>query len=153
MYQWPGVNVRMTVGPDRLQDDYPLYDNLHASSLERAVLENLMPARTVAGERRTLQQEKIEERLLQELNTKGEKGLNQLRDRAREIATAFGWGKAFTKLNQLVGSLLSSRSKNILKSPIALARALGRTLRRRTYRLIPKIDHSIKKYASYKPRP
>ena len=125
VYNWHGIKVRMTIGPTRLEDDYPLYEQLYVSSLERALLENLMPSRRVDGEKRTLDQEKIEERLLQELNAKGETALNQIRDRAREIADIFGWEKTFDKLNKLISSLLSSQPKDILQSPIALANALG----------------------------
>jgi hypothetical protein len=125
VYNWHGIKIRMTIGPARLSDDYPLYDQLYVSSLERALLENLMPSRTVDGERRTLNQQQIEERLLQELNAKGEAALNNIRDRARSIADTFGWGKTFEKLNQLIGSILSSQPKDMLQSPIALAKVLG----------------------------
>ena len=125
VYNWHGIKIRMTIGPARLEDDYPLYEQLYVSSLERALLENLLPSRTVNGERRTLAKEKIEERLLQELNAKGETALNQIRDRARVIAVTFGWEKPFEHLNKIIGSILSSQPKDILQSPIALAKVLG----------------------------
>lgn len=125
VYRWPGVTIRITDGPIPENDDYPLFEQLHASSIERAMLENLMPSRKIEGERRTLDQSKIEEKLLIELNTKGEAGLNNLRDRAREIAEKFGWKNAFDKLNRLISSLLVSRPGDILKSPLAVAKILG----------------------------
>ena len=125
VYDWHNIKIKIAIGPKSLPDDYLLYEQLYASSLERAMLENLRPSRLVDGERRILKQEKIEERLLLEFNTKGESGLNQLRDRAREIAQDFGWSKAYKKLDLLIGSLLSSRPQDILKSPLALAQVLG----------------------------
>ena len=84
-----------------------------------------MSSRMIDGERRTLSSEKIEERLMVELNTKGEDGLNIIRDRAKIIAEEFGWTKAFTKLDRIISAILSSRPRDILTSPVAMARALG----------------------------
>lgn len=125
VYRWPGVNIRVAEGPGPLEDDNPLFENLYASSLERAVLENLGASREVDGEIRILDQNFIEERLMAELNARGEAGLNKLRDRARDIAEGFNWIKPFEKLDQLIGSILSSRPVDILKSPVAMAKALG----------------------------
>ncbi len=125
VYQWPGLTIRMTGGPNRLEDDQPIYESLYVSSLERACLENLMPSRVVDGEKRTLDQIVIEERLLMILNTRGETGLNQLRDRAKEIADQLGWEPSFKKLNQIISSILSTKPSDILRSPMAVAKALG----------------------------
>lgn len=152
VYNWHGIKIRMTIGPQRLADDYPLYDQLYVSSLERALLENLMPSRTVNGEKRTLKQEKVEERLLQELNAKGESALNEIRDRAKEIADTFGWEKAFSKLNKLIGSILSSQPKDILQSPIALANALGEPYDSNRMDLFQKLVAELKN-TSFKNRP
>lgn len=94
-YEWHGVTLKFSKGPSALTYDYPVYDKLFVASLERATLENLMPSRMIDGEKRTIDQAIIEERLLMILNTRGEKGLNQFRTRTREIAKEFGWHKAF----------------------------------------------------------
>ncbi len=125
VYQWPGLTVRMTKGPGPLEDDQLIYDELYASSLERACLENLLPARKVEGERRTVDQSVLEERLVVFLQTRGEAALNDLRDRARIIAETLGWEKAFKKLNQIIGSILTTKPSKILQSPIAAAEAFG----------------------------
>lgn len=125
VYQWPGVTVRMTKGPGPLEDDQPFFDALFVSSLERACLENLMSAREVDGELRIVDQSVLEERLVIFLQTRGESALNAFRDRARAIAKTLGWEKAFKKLNQIIGSILSTKPSKILHSPIARAEAFG----------------------------
>jgi hypothetical protein len=124
-FKWPGLTVRMTDGPGPLDDDRPVYGSLFVSSLERACLENLSPARVVDGEKRTLEQAVLEERLLTILNTRGETGLNSLRDRAREVASQFGWQAEFDRLNQIISSILSTHPSKILTSPLAAAQAIG----------------------------
>ena len=125
VYNWPGVKLRFTKGPGRQEGDLPLFDQLYVSSLERACLENCLPSRTIEGERRVVEQEMLEERLLMILNTRGESGLNELRDRARELALQLDWNKAFEKLNTLIGALLSTKPSQILHSPVATAKAFG----------------------------
>lgn len=124
-YKWGNLTLRFTKGFAKQEDDHPILGELYVSSLERACLENLLPSRLVNGEKRIVEQTVIEDRLLQILNTRGEEGLNAFRDRARNIATNFGWEKAFKKLNQLISSLLSTKPAHILKSPLATAQALG----------------------------
>ena len=125
VYRWSGVTLKFTSGPAALEDDNPVYEKLFISSLERASLENLMSSRKIDGESRTTNQKIIEERLLMILNTRGEEGLNAFRDRAKAIAKKFGWEKPLKKLNHLISSILSTKPANILKSPIAIAQALG----------------------------
>jgi hypothetical protein len=125
VYRWPGVNIRIAEGMGPLSDDGSYMHNLRVSSLERACLENLSSSRMVDGEKRTVEQEVIEERLLTILNTRGEKALNQLRDRAREIAQELGMNKAIDKLNKIIGSILSTRPTKVLTSPRATAQAMG----------------------------
>ena len=124
--RWPGVSLNFTDGPPAQPDDNPIAKNLYVSSLERACLENLLPARKRGKEVRVLPQSKIEDRLLQLLNSCGEQGLNELRDRASNLASDFNWATAFNRLNAIVSSLLSTRAVDVLTSPLARARAFGR---------------------------
>lgn len=124
-YHWPGLTIRMINGPGPIKDDPPVFESLYASSLERACLENLSASRLVDGERRTLGQGEVEERLLLILTTRGEKELNNLRDRARAIASELGWEDEFERLNQIISSLLATNPAGILVSPLAAAKALG----------------------------
>ena len=123
--KWPGLTVRMIKGHERLEDDFPMTGNLYVSSLERVCLENLSRSRTTDGEKRTLEQNLIEERLIQELNTRGETGLNKLRDRAREISKVLDMNKEFDVLNKIISSMLSTHPSDILTSPVAMATSIG----------------------------
>ena len=125
-YTWPGVKLNFTDGPAPQADDNPIAPGLFVSSLERACLENLLPSRQRGKERRTLEQAKIEERLLQLLNSRGERGLNAFRDRAKEITEKVGWPDAYDTLNSIISSLLSTHASDVLTSPLARARAFGR---------------------------
>ncbi|MDX1379185.1 MAG: hypothetical protein R3307_10070, partial [Anaerolineales bacterium] len=125
VYRWPGVNIRIAEGPDPVASDTKHYQSLYVSSLERACLENLSPSRMVDGERRTVDQEVLERRLLDILNTRGEDALNAFRDRARRIADDLEMVDEFDRLNDIVSALLTTHPSKILKSPVATARALG----------------------------
>lgn len=125
VYHWPGVTLKFSKGPSALPDDYSVYEQLFISSLERACLENLMPSRKIGGEKRTVEQSVIEERLLTILDTRGKEDLNALRDRAKAIAEKLKWQKSYAKLNKIISSILSTKPTDILKSPVATARALG----------------------------
>ena len=125
VYRWPGVKIRIAEGPDPIESDSPFYETLFASSLERACLENLSVSRSIDGERRTVEQEVVENRLLDILNTRGEEALNTFRDVAQGIADQLEMSREFEILNHIVGSLLSTQPSKILKSPVATAHALG----------------------------
>jgi len=123
--RWPGLTIRIATGAPALKDDRAVFDKLLISSLERACLENLSSSREVDGEKKTLPQSIIENRLIQLLMVSGEKGLNAFRDRAREISEEVGFEKEFKKLNKIIASILSTRPSKILTSPVAMAHALG----------------------------
>lgn len=125
VHRWPGVNIRIAEGHDPLEDDVFYIHELRVSSMERALLENLSPSRKVEGEKRTVDQEVLEERLLSIINSRGEAALNQLRDRAKVVAQKLGMGSAFDKLNQIIGSILSTQSSNVLTSAQAKAKVIG----------------------------
>lgn len=125
VYRWPGINIRIAEGSDPLNDDGTYIHNLRVSSLERACLENLLPSRKIDGEKRVVEQEVIENRLVDLLTTRGEKALNEFRDRARVIADKLNMKNEFDKLNQIIGSILSTRSSKVLTSARATAQAIG----------------------------
>lgn len=121
----PGVMVRLLEGPGNINGDNPLSGGLYASQLERALLENLQPSRRPGPESKVCLQEEIENRLEQVIRTRGESGLNELRDRAREIAPQLGMEAEFVRLNSIIGAMLVSRPSKLLRSPLSLARAFG----------------------------
>lgn len=122
--RWPGLTLKMSKGARAGQDDRELFPGLHVSSEERALLENLMPARTSGGEKRTWPIERIVARLLRHLEARDERGLNGIRDTARARAADLGMSAAFVKLDGLIGTLLATRNEE-LRSPEARAHMKG----------------------------
>jgi hypothetical protein len=123
--QLPGVIIHFLEGAGPIKGDVQFIGELYYSQLERALLENLQPARKPGPDSKTLTLPEIENRLEHVLNIKGETGLNELRDKARLIAKELGLNREFEKLNKLVGAMLNTRPIKILSSPLAIARVLG----------------------------
>ena len=121
----PGVTVHFLKTPESLPSDYPFMEGLGVSSHARAMLENLEPDRTQGGVAKCLSSESIEERLEAEFAAGGESALNRLRDVAREIAAVTGLEYGFSRLDKLIGALLSTRPADVLRSGVALARVAG----------------------------
>ena len=59
------------------------------------------------------------------IRVNGEEELNNIRDRAREIAPRLKMEKEFERLNKIISALLTTHTPKILSSPIAVARAFG----------------------------
>jgi Fic family protein len=121
----PGITLRLMKGPGPVDGDNPISGNLYASQLERAILENLQVSRQIGHESKIVSKPKLEDRLEQVIRVKGETGLNELRDKAREIAQKLNMKAEFEKLNKMISALLSTSSSKILSSPLAIARAFG----------------------------
>lgn len=121
----PGIKLNIMAGNAPAQGDSLLTDGLYVSGQERALLENLQESRKVGGQSKTLPLPEIEEKLDRIVRVKGEDGLNELRDRARQVAGTLGMDKEFGKLDRMVGAILSTKSADILKSPVTIARAFG----------------------------
>ena len=121
----PGLTIHFIATPESLPSDYPFMEGLGVSSNARAMLENLEPDRTQGGVAKCLPAEAVEERLEAEFAAGGEAALNKLRDEARSVAAMTGLEYEFSRLDKLVGALLSTRPANVLKSSVALARAAG----------------------------
>ena len=121
----PGVTLHFLATAGSLDSDNPFIEGLGVSSHARAVLENLEPDKTQGGVDKCLGAEAIEERLEAEFSSGGEAALNKLRDEARAIAGATGHGREFARLDKMIGALLSTRPADVLKSKVALARAVG----------------------------
>lgn len=121
----PGITIRLLEGKGPIEGDNLISGQLFASQRERALLENLQPSRKPGADSKTLTYPEIEEKLEQIIHVHGEKELNNIRDRAREISVELEMPKELNKLNKIISALLSTHSSKILKSPIALARAFG----------------------------
>ena len=121
----PGVTIRFMEGPNPIEQDNIISGTLHASQKERAYLENLQVSRQPGPDSKTITIPELEEKLEQVIKISGEDGLNQIRDRARDIAEQLGMQSEFEKLNKIIGALLSTKPSKILTSPVARARVFG----------------------------
>ena len=121
----PGITIRFMEGMPAIEGDNPFSGELFVSQQERAFLENLQSSRQVGPTSKTITLPEIENKLEQIVQVKGEEGLNQFRDKAREIAEKLGMQSEFEKLNKLIGALLTTKPSKILTSPMAVARTLG----------------------------
>lgn len=121
----PGLILHFSKGPEPLEDDTLFFGSLKASSLARAYLENFQRTKGSGEESKTLNQRQLEEKIEAFLRIKGEDALNQVRDRAKEIAPQLEMEKEFAELNQLITDLLGTGLSKNLVSPIARARVLG----------------------------
>ena len=127
MIELPGLTVRVIPGAGAFQgagvSDTP-YKGIFFSSEPRWLLENMATGRGVAS--RVLSQEAVEAYLDKVLLIRGEHKLNVLRDNCRELATALGMPKEFSRLDKIIGALLGTQQQRRLRSPQAIARAAGR---------------------------
>ena len=122
----PGLTLHFLQGHEALApDDALFFGNLRTSGLSRAYLENLQNSRASGEESKTLKREQLEEKMESFLRVKGEDALNQVRNRAREIAPILGMEKEWAALNQLVTDMLGTGLSKNLKSTVAKARMLG----------------------------
>src|SRR5690606_36827455 len=121
----PGVTLNMLAGSPPIEGDNLFVDGLHVSQQARAFLENLQSSRRPGPSSKTMSLPEIEGKLEQIVRSKGEDGLNILRDSAREIASEIRMEKEFEKLDRLIGAMLATKPSSILNSPVALARAFG----------------------------
>lgn len=124
----PGLTIHFFNGPSHIEGDNPFFENLYVSQEARAFLENLQSTRSTAKESKVLPQSELEERLEAIIRARGEKGLNDIRNRAKEIAPIVGLEKELKKLNNLVSDLLATGQSKNLKSPAAIARSFGEPL-------------------------
>lgn len=121
----PGITLRFMEGHGPVEGDNPVSGELYASQMERALLENLQVSRQPGPESKTLTLPEIEDRLEKVIRVKGEAGLNEIRDKARDIADRLDMKTEFEKLNKLISALLTTQPSKILSSPLAVARAFG----------------------------
>lgn len=126
--QLPGLTIQLLEGSKRIEGDNPFFENLYVSQEARAFLENLQSTRLSGEESKILPLSQLEERLESIIRARGEQALNIIRERAKEIAPLIGMEKEFKKLNSVISDLLATGKSKNLKSPAAIARALGEPL-------------------------
>lgn len=121
----PGVTINLMEGRAAIDGDNPLTNGLYVSQQARALLENFQESRKPGPESKTLTIAELEGRLEQIVRVKGETGLNEIRDKARMIASTLHMEKEFTRMNKLISAILATGPSKILSSPLAIARTFG----------------------------
>ncbi|MBA4140435.1 MAG: Fic family protein [Segetibacter sp.] len=122
----PGLTIHFIEGPAPIHpDDALFFGNTRVSGLARAYLENLQSTRGKGDESKILGREQLEEKMEAFIRVKGEEALNQVKDRAKEIAPQLNMEKEMTLLNSLISDLLGTGFSKNLTSKVARARVLG----------------------------
>jgi len=123
----PGLTLRPRRGPGPVEGDMPFMERLHFAGPGRKFLDNLRPSRARGGDvARTLSRGEIEHELAHLVALRGSEALNDVRDRAREVAPALGAEKEMEALDELVGGLLGTRDVELATgAAMAQSRNLG----------------------------
>jgi len=160
----PGITIQFIKGEQPIEGDNIFSGNLYVSQQERALLENMQISRKTRSQSKTLTLPEIEEKLEKIVRVRGEDGLNEIRDRASEIADVLNMPDEFRKLNQIISALLNTKPSKILSSPMALARVFGNPydperiilfenlflhLRQSVFKYIPEVNISKKAFRNF----
>lgn len=118
----PGLAFQLVAGPGPLSGDMSLNNSgLHWSGQARMILENLgRKAPRRAGP------EAVEAWLISQLNVSGERALNELRDRAVSLAEPLAMQGQFDTLRGMIGELLGTHEKGLLKTPDGILVSKGK---------------------------
>jgi prophage maintenance system killer protein len=150
----PGLTLHFSKGPDALEDDQIFFGNLKASSLPRAWMENLQQTKGGGQQVKTLSRAQLEEKIEAFLRLKGEAIVNQIRDKAKDIAPILGMEKEYLTLTKLITDILGTGLSKNLVSPIARARVLGEPVDPDRIQLFESIYEELirKEYPDYSDR-
>jgi hypothetical protein len=106
----PGLTLRSRQGAGPVDGDMPFMEDLQFSGQARKFLDNLRPSRARGnGIARTLSRAEIEDELIRIATQRGAEALNELRDRAREIASALNAEREMELLDDLIGAVQGTR--------------------------------------------
>ncbi len=122
----PGVVVRPRSGPAAVPGDTPLPFGIHLASATRTMLESL--ARP-GGNR--LERIEVEHWLDQLAAPDAERRLNQIRDRAREVAPMLRASTAAAELERLIAAALSTGDLRVVTTTRLAARSAGEPIDQR----------------------
>lgn len=121
----PGLTLRPRRGPGPIAGDMPFMEELHFAGPGRKFLENMRPSRArTGGVARTLSRAEIEDELTSIAALRGSEALNEVRDRAREVAGALGAEHEMTALDDLIGAVMGT-SDAVLATDAARAHGRG----------------------------
>lgn len=121
----PGLVIHLMDGPGSIPDDTEFMGQLFIACPERAFMENLQVAYHKKDTIKCLPQSEIEMRLEKVIQINGEKAVNGIRDKARELSEPLGMVEEFAKLDKIIGALLTTKDSMVLTSSLARARAFG----------------------------
>jgi hypothetical protein len=110
----PGLTIRLLEGKGPQTGDTPLMNTLFLASRARAFLENLQPSRNKGDITKTIPQKVIEEELDKLCRIQGREELHRLGDQARQLAPKIDMQTEFSKLEKLIGSILTSQPNEII---------------------------------------
>lgn len=110
----PGLTLRARKGAGPVEGDMPFMEDLHFSGPARKFLDNLRRSRARGeGVTRTLSRSEIEDELIRIAAQRGIDALNELRDRAREIARALDAEPEMAMLDDLIGAVQGTRDAEL----------------------------------------
>jgi hypothetical protein len=119
-----GITMVEIKGPGPIDGDSKMAAlNIYQSQYERALLENLQVSKGQVP--KSLGREFVEQELYNRLLRGGEREINRIRDRAKEIAEQLNMEKEFAILNKIIGALLSTQSAKELSTEVGKAIAKG----------------------------
>lgn len=106
----PGLTLRPRRGPGPVSGNMPFMESLHFSGEARRFLDNLRPSRA-RGEQiaRTLSRAELEDELVRIAVLRGAEALNELRDRARNLAPTLDAAAEMELLDDLIGAVQGTR--------------------------------------------
>jgi hypothetical protein len=147
----PGLTLHFNSGPSPLEEDPLFFGNLRISSLPRAYLENLQRMKGNGEESKALPRQQLEEKIESFIRVKGEEALNQIRDKAKEIAPVLGMEKEAEELHRLISAMLGTGISKNLVSSIAKSRVLGEPVDPDRIELFESLYHELikKEYPDY----
>jgi hypothetical protein len=108
----PGLTVVLVKGQGNIAGDEPMSGrNIYFPSQARMLLENLTSSRGVI--KKSVGKAAVEERLLTIFDSRGPDALNRIRDDAHTLAPLLGFDKEFQVLNELIGTILGTKSAQL----------------------------------------
>lgn len=118
----PGLTIAPRRGPGQLPGDIPIAPGLWGASAERGMLENLR-----RSGRRYLSGAEVEGWIVDlAAQSNGVDRLNDLRDRAKSLASTERWERAYDRLNSLIRAALVTGNAADAKSDVLQAWASGK---------------------------
>lgn len=121
----PGLTITPRPGPGPQDDDMRYPHDLWMSSVPRALVENQRPSRSVKGRpARTLSERELADWVDSLVRGYSEDKVDQIRNRAREIAEQFGLSEEGRRADRMIGAALQTR-KVPTRSPLLAARQAG----------------------------